>query len=404
MRVACAAVPARWRHDRTGLTVTQLYSVEGFREEARRRLPRAVFDFVDGGAEDEVTVQANRDAFTALKLCPRIHENERAIELSTTVCGQHMAIPILLAPVGCSSLFHAAGCAVAARAAAERGTTLIMSAASGHTIEEVAAAADPKPWYQVYPFESREFYGGLLDRAAQAGYRGIAVTVDTPVGSKRERDIKNGFALPPRLTARNAIEIARHPRWTAGVVRHRRVVVKALASPAPLTLRSLVKQANAAAGRVNRSMVRVTWDELAWIRERWTGPLAVKGILHPADAERAADLGADAVIVSNHGGRQLDGALASLDALPAVTDAVGDRIDVLLDGGIRRGSDVVKALCLGARAVLVGRPWIYGLATAGGAGVAAVLDVLRAELTVTLTLLGQTDLNHLNTSLLARAS
>ena len=193
------------------------YNVEAFREEARGRLPRAVFDFVDGGAEDEVTIQANREAFAALSLRPRLHENEDAIELSTTVCGQRMAMPILLAPVGCSSLFHPDGCPAAARAAAERGTTLIMSAASGHSIEEVAAAADPKPWYQVYPFESREFYGELLARAARAGCRGVAVTVDTPVGSRRERDIKNDFALPPRLTTRNALEIGRHPRWTAGV-------------------------------------------------------------------------------------------------------------------------------------------------------------------------------------------
>ncbi len=382
----------------------KLYNVESFRLQARRRLPTAVFDFLDGGAQDEVTVKANREAFTALSLRPRIHHNDEPIGLSSTVCGQQLAMPILLAPVGCSSLFHPDGCPGAARAAAARGTTLIMSGASGHTIEEVAAAADPKPWYQLYPFESREFYGELLDRAARAGYRGLAVTVDTPVGSRRERDIKNNFALPPRLTARNAVAIARHPHWTAGVVVHRRVVVKALAPAAPLTLRSLVRQANAAAGRMNRSMVRVTWDELAWIRERWTGPLAIKGVLDPGDAQRAADLGADAVIVSNHGGRQLDGALASLDALPPIVDAVGDRTDILLDGGIRRGSDVVKALCLGARAVLVGRPWIYGLATAGGAGVGAILDLLASELTVALTLLGQTNVKDLNPSLLARSS
>jgi isopentenyl diphosphate isomerase/L-lactate dehydrogenase-like FMN-dependent dehydrogenase len=379
------------------------YNIEGFRKIARRRLPRAVFDYLDGGAEDEVTLRANRESFKSLRLKNRIHAETGDVSLETTLCGQRMSFPVMLSPIGNSGMLHPSGDLAAATAAADRDLMMVMSGASSYSIEEIAAAVDPKPWYQLYPWLGHNFYGPLIDRAAAAGFRGLAVTVDTPCSAIRERDIVNAFTHPPRLTRRNAFQILGHPRWTGGVLRRRRVVVKLFAEDPHPTLLNFVRHAKQSGGAMARTLSRPTWSDLAWIRDRWTGPMGVKGVTDPDDARRAVDLGADVIFVSNHGGRQLDGAPATLEALPAIVEAVDGRAEVVLDGGVRRGSDIVKALCLGARAVSVGRAWGYALAADGQDGVGTALDMLRRELTVCLTLLGQTNVVDLDRSYLAPA-
>lgn len=380
--------------------MTAPFNLEEYRRRARQRLPRAVFDFVDGGAEDEVTVRANREAFSSLHLLPQIHADNAPTDLTTTVCGQPLSMPVLVSPTGAVGIVRPEGELAEASAAARCGVIMIMSGAASYTIEEVAAAADPKPWYQLYPWVSRKFYGGLIDRAGAAGFRGLIVTVDTPTGGRRERDIANAFAHPPKLTPRNALGIARHPDWAIGVLRHRRVVPKAFADARKPSLFGFVAEAKRSGRQITAALQRATWGELEWIRNRWRGPLGLKGIVRPEDALRAVDLGADVIVVSNHGGRQLDGELATLDALPEVVDAVAGRAEVILDGGVRRGTDVLKALCLGARAVSMGRPFVFGLAVAGEAGVVGVLEHVRHETAVSLELLGQPSIQRLDRSYL----
>lgn len=377
-------------------------NLSGYRAAARRALPRAIFDYVDGGAEDEVTMRANRSAFEALRLIPRIQEGNPALDLTTEVCGQVMSLPVMMSPTGNSGLIHYQGDLAGARAAAKLKLIMLVSGASNYTIDEVAQA-NPGAWYQLYPWVDRDFYGNLIRRVADAGYRGLVVTVDVPGPPKRERDIANGFT-PPTLNRRNAWDIATHPRWTANVLRHRRVVLRAFLEGDELPgITSFVGEAKRTAGEVTRTAVRATWDEIAWIRDQWGGPFGVKGILAPEDARRAVDLGADVIYVSNHGGRQLDTTPAGPEVLPAIVDAVGGDADVVLDGGIRRGTDIVKALCLGARAVSIGRPWLYGLAASGPAGVEEVIGLLRRELSIALNLLGQPSVRGLNRSYLMPA-
>ena len=355
-----------------------------------------MFDFLDGGSEDEITLRANRASFDAVRLRNRVHADAAHVDLSTELCGQRFELPVVLSPVGNSGMLHPDGDLAAAIAAADAGALMLMSGGASYSIEEVATAADPKPWYQLYPWLGKEFYGPLIDRAAAAGFRGLVVTIDTPCSANRERDVVNEFLPPPRLTRRSALEIARHPRWTAGVLRERRVVVKLFAEDPQPTFWNFVGQARRAGAKMGRTLSRPTWDDIAWIRSRWQGPLGVKGITDPDDATRAVELGADAIWVSNHGGRQLDGAPAALEALPPIADAVGGRACIVLDGGVRRGTDIIKAICLGADAVGVGRAWAYGLAADGLPGVKGALAVLRRELEISLELLGQPSVSALD--------
>jgi isopentenyl diphosphate isomerase/L-lactate dehydrogenase-like FMN-dependent dehydrogenase len=356
-----------------------------------------VWSYVDGGADDLITLRDNREAFGRWALRPRVLAGTVKCGLATSVAGEQISLPVLLAPTGLAGLSHWRGDVAAARAAERSGTRSILSTASSWTIEEVAGATEHDHFFQLYP-RSGPVAESLLRRAWDSGNRVMFLTVDAPVVGNRVWERKAGMGRPPVLTPARVGDVARHPRWLYDVLRHRRVSGRNLVAAGGF--RAAIDSVDVQTRELMQSTL--AWEDVAWIRDLWQGKLFVKGILDGKDAQRALSLGLDGVVVSNHGGRQLDGARASLDCLPEVVEAVGDRMEVLLDSGIRRGTDVVKALALGARAVLVGRPYLYGLAVDGEAGVVSVLDILRQELERAMILLGVGDVRDLNRDCLAR--
>ena len=371
-------------------------NVHDLRSLARRRLPRVVFDYLDGGAEDEITLRRNRLVFDELTFRPRHAVAFPQCDLRTRVLGCDLALPAMLAPIGYSSVMRTRGEVAAARAAGEAGTAYILSTISGAALEDVKAASSGPVFYQLYLIGGRETAEATIERARNARFAGLFVTIDTAVAGMRERDFRNGMkeliggGMLDKI--RFLPQILARPAWLMSFLRGGGVpvlpnVVISGRGPMPL-----IDVGTALAQST------VVWDDLRWIREVWRGPLIVKGVLTGDDARRAIDAGASAVVVSNHGGRQLDTVPASLRALPEVVAAVNGQIEVLMDGGIRRGPDIVKAICLGARAVLCGRAYAYGLAAAGGAGVARALEILREDLNRTLRLLGCPAINALDHS------
>ena len=364
----------------------RVVSIDDFRPLARRRLPRAVFDYLDGGAEGEVTLRENCRAFEDVTFRPRHAVAHANCELCTRVLGFNLSLPFLLAPVGYSRLMHPGGEVVAARAAGAAGTAYILSTISGHKLEDVKAGSSGPVFYQLYLMGGRGAAEAVIDRARVAGFSALVVTIDTPVSGMRERDFRNGMKelVSGGLLAKVPFipELLSHPGWLISFLRDGglpglpNVVIP---GQGPMTLVDIGAALASAA---------VTWADLGWIREHWGGPIVVKGVLTGGDARRAVDEGAAAVVVSNHGGRQLDCVPASLRALPEVVKAVNGQVEVLMDGGIRRGTDIVKAICLGARAVLCGRAYAYGLAAAGEAGVVRAIEILRTDVERTLRLLG----------------
>jgi L-lactate dehydrogenase (cytochrome) len=364
-------------------------------------LPRLVFDYIDGGAEAEWTLDQNRRAFDDYQFRPRQCVATPSVDLRTTIAGTTFDLPFLLAPVGFSRMFYPRGEAMAARAAGTAGTGYILSTFSGMRLEEVRAEAAGPLWYQLYVPGGRAVAEATIARARAAGYSVLVVTVDTPVSGMRERDHRNGMrpllALDWGGSLPHLSQFATRPRW----------VLDYLLDGAPLAFPNVELPGTGAmpcrdVGTLLESTV-VTWDDFEWIREAWQGPIIVKGIHTDDDARHAMDAGADALVVSNHGGRQLDGVPASLRALPQVLEAVQGRVDVLVDGGVRRGSDIVKALCLGARAVLVGRAYVWGLAAAGAPGVDRAIEILRADIVRTMHLLGCASVSRLDSSYLERS-
>lgn len=372
-------------------------NVEEARRAARRRLPRMIFDFVDGGAEDEVTLSRNRSAFARIGLVPRALVDVSQPRLGTRVLGQEVSLPLVCGPTGMPGLVHPGADIAVARAAARHGTIATVATTSSHSAAEVRSASTGPLWFQLYAWRDRGLTGELIDRAKDAGCGALVFTVDTPIPGRRERDTRNGMTIPPRVSPGNALEMATHLGWLAGLRRGPGISLGNLAGLTTAPSGGALGLAGWFADLFNPSQ---TWAELEWILDRWQGPVVVKGVMHPEDATRAARLGAAGVVVSNHGGRQLDGAPASIEVLEDVVGALADaglgRVDVLMDGGVRRGSDIVKALALGARAVLIGRPWLYGLAARGERGVDEVLALLRSELTVALQLLGCPDVTALD--------
>jgi L-lactate dehydrogenase (cytochrome) len=380
--------------------IDRALTVDDLRRLARRRLPRAVYDFVEGGAGDERTVTRNRAAFDRLLLRPRVLVDVSKREQATTVLGQRVATPVLVSPTGMAGLCWPKGEVAAARAAHEAGTIYTLSTHSSCSIEEVATEAPGPLWFQLYVWQNRDLTRSFVERARAAGYRALVLTVDVPIISRRERDIRNGFTVPPRITVRNAVDTLRRVGWMRRVLLGPRLTLANLVGAPGAPRTDIVTLGGVANRQVDPS---VAWADLAWFRSLWSGPLLLKGVLTAADARRAADHGVDGLIVSNHGGRQLDGAPASVEALPQVVDAVGDRIEVLLDGGVRRGADVVRALALGARAVMVGRPYLYGLGAGGSGGVRRALDILASEVDHALALVGVPRVGDLDRTVVARA-
>lgn len=371
-----------------------LLSVEDYRRLARRSVPNMVWAYVDGGADDMATMEDNRGAFGRWKLRQRVLTGlPPGEDLGVEVGGVPLDLPVLLAPTGMTGLTHWQGELGSARAAEKAGTRLVLSSASTYSLEEIGAGTEADHWFQLYPWRDKELMGSLLDRARNAGMRNLFVTVDVPTHGNREREQRQGVTTPPVLTPMRVLDAAVHPRWWYGFLRYQRVSLANMAEDTGWS------QAVATV-RKQSGLLRpdLGWSDLEWLRDQWKGPMFVKGILDADDATQAIDVGADGVVVSNHGGRQLDGVPASLDALPAISAAVGDRGQVLLDGGIRRGTDVVKAMCLGADAVCIGRPFLYGLAAKGQDGVSDVLRILRTEIARTLTLMGARRVTELDRS------
>ena len=380
------------------LASPRVVNIHDLRHLAQRRLPRVVFDYLDGGAESEVTLRENCRIFDDLTFRPRQAVAIPECDRRTRVLSGDLAFPAILAPIGYSRLMHPGGEVAAAAAAEEAGLAYTLSTISGHKLENVRAASKGPVWYQLYLVGGREVAEGAIDRARRAGFSALVVTIDTPVAGMRERDPRNGmkellggsiFSKLPFLP-----QMFTHPRWLmsflidGGVPKLENIVIP---GEGPM---SLVDVTAALARAV------VTWEDIRWLKRIWSGPVVVKGVLTADDARRAVDEGAAAMVVSNHGGRQLDGAPATLRVLPEVVAAVNGQAEVLMDGGVRRGSDIVKAICLGARAVLVGRAYAFGLAAAGKPGVTRALEILRQDVERTLRLLGCSSVSALNSSYL----
>jgi L-lactate dehydrogenase (cytochrome) len=371
-------------------------NISDLRRLAKRRLPRAVFDYIDGGADGEVTLTENTRVFDTVTFRPRCAVAIPQCELGTTVLGIPVSMPILLAPVGSSRMFYPRGEEVAAQQAGLAGTIYILSTLSGCRLEDVKRATSGPAWYQLYLVGGRDAARAAIARAKAAGFSALVVTIDTPVAGLRERDVRNGtkelLARTPAMFQYLWQFLAR-PGWLldtvgdGGLMKFPNVVPPETGQPFPY-----------ADITVALEQTTVTWDDMAWIRDAWGGPIIIKGVLTGDDARRAVDEGASAVVVSNHGARQLDTVSSTLRALPDVVAAVQGKTEVLMDGGVRRGGDVAKAICLGARAVLVGRAYAYGLGAGGGAGVARAIEILRSDYTRTLKLLGCPGTSNLDAS------
>ena len=371
------------------LKVDAAYSIADLRRMAQRRLPRALFDFYDGGAEDETTLRANRDAFQRCRLRPRVLVDVAAVDASTWVVGAPSALPLAIAPTGAPGFGWPGADVAIAQAAAAMGIPYSLSSSATTSIERIAREAPGRLWFQAYVLRDRAYFEQMIRRAEGSGYEALMITVDLPVGGKRERDFRNHFAIPFRFTPKNVFDFALHPRWAARIARFGMPQMETLSGLAQSAASSSKPSASAIASSVGRNYdASFDWARLHEVRALWPRKLIVKGIAHPDDATRLVALGADAIVVSNHGGRQLDGGAATLDLLPAVVAAVHGRVPVLVDGGVRRGSDVIKALALGAQAVLVGRATLYGAVAAGAPGAQRALAILRDEIERTMRLCG----------------
>lgn len=372
--------------------VANCHSINDLRLLARKRLPRSVFDFIDGGAEDEVSLRSNQTGFGSYELVPRVLTDVSNVDMSTTVMGQRIDMPVILSPTGMSRIFHHRGEAAVAPAAARAGTIYTLSSMSSVSIEDVGALSDGPKWFQIYVWRDRNLVKDFIERARKAGYHALCLTVDVQVSGRRERDMRHGLSLPPKLTPRLAFDIGRHPGWWINKILSSPVVpanVSGTAAGDGEDLSTVIKF-------VDRQFDRsVTWDDAAWMIKEWGGPFAIKGILNSSDAVRAVEIGASGIIVSNHGGRQLDHTPAPIDVLPEIVDAVAGRADVILDGGVRRGTDVLKAVALGAKACMVGRPYLYGLAAGGASGVDRTLNLMGDEVSRDMILLGTPTLDDI---------
>ena len=374
----------------------QGYSVAALRRLAQKRLPHMVFDMVDGAAGDEITMRRNEAALAAIELMPKVLEGAPTRDQSVELFGLRLPSPIIIGPTGLAGLLWPHAELAAARAAARFGTIYSTSHASTSTIEEIGAATPGPKWMQVFLYKDRGLTAEFAARAAAAGYKGLILTVDNQVTAGRDRDARNGMSFPLRWGASSVVDFMSRPGW----------LVRMMETPQPTFVNYGARTSIGAFGPLMAEQLdpSVGWSDVEWLRGQWRGPLLIKGLLHPDEARQARKLGADAVIVSNHGGRQLDGAVASISALAGIVDAVGASTPVLIDGGFRRGVDVVKALALGARAVLIGRPHLWGVACAGEEGVYWVLELYRREIDRALALGSWDSIGRLSRDVVFRAS
>ena len=369
------------------MSLRAMTCIEDLRQTARRKVPRAFFDYAEAGSYSQQTLVANRADLERIKLRQRILVDMSQRDLSTTIIGEKAALPLALAPIGLCGMQHGDGEILACRAAQKAGIPFTLSTMSICSIEDVQSVVSKPFWFQLYMFRDRGFSQSVIERARAAKCSALFVTVDLPMRGQRHADIKNGLTVPPRLTVRNAFDIATKPAWLIKVLLGRRKTFGNV--EAYLKGRVGIEKAGAWSNQnFDRSL---NWRDVEWVRSLWPGKLVLKGVLDVEDAKTAASAGVDGIVVSNHGGRQLDGAHSTIRVLPDIASAVGDRIEVLFDGGIRSGHDVLKALARGAHGCLIGRAYLYGLAANGEAGVRQALDIIRAELEVALTLTGTRD-------------
>jgi len=377
--------------------VLRAWNIEDLRGMAKRRLPRAIFDFFDGAAEDEITLRANRAAFERVRLAPKVLAGVARIDTSAMILGARSGLPIAIGPTGGIGFGWPFADVGVARAAAAAGIPYTLSTMATASIERIAREAGGRLWFQAYIFRQRDMTLGLVERAKAFGYEALMVTVDVPVGGKRERDFRNDFAIRFRFTPRNVVDFATRPWWVLAILRHGMPVLENVVGLAP-EAKSTAEIASSVGQFWDADF---DWNGLKEMRDRWPGKMLVKGVLRADDAARLASIGVDAVVVSNHGGRQLDGAVAGLDALPPIVRAVKSRMSVLVDGGVRRGVDVVKALALGAEGVMLGRATLYGACAAGEAGAARALHILGDELVRAMQLSGVRSVGEIGPDLLA---
>jgi L-lactate dehydrogenase (cytochrome) len=370
--------------------------IEDLRVLAKRRVPKMFYDYADAGSWTESTYRANEADFQKILLRQRVLVDMSNRTLATTMVGEPVSMPVALAPVGMTGMQHPNGEILAARAAAAAGIPFTLSTMSICSIEDVAENSDKPFWFQLYVMRDRDFIDRLIDRAKAAECSALVLTLDLQILAQRHKDLKNGLSAPPKLTLTNIADIAGKPHWWMGMLGAKRRTFGNIVGHAK-GVKDLSALASWTAEQFDPTL---NWDDVKRIKDRWGGKLILKGILDPEDAELAARSGADALIVSNHGGRQLDGASSSISALPEVVRTVGNRIEVLMDGGIRSGQDVIKALALGAKGVMIGRPYIYGLGAMGEAGVTMSLDIIRKELDMTMALCGLRDIKQVDANIL----
>jgi L-lactate dehydrogenase (cytochrome) len=380
--------------------MTPITNIEDLRRIARRRVPKVMFEYVDSGSYDEITMRANRSELQAIRFRQRVLVDATGRSMASEMLGEKVAMPVAIAPTGLTGLVHGDGEILAAKAAQAAGIRFCLSTMSICTIEDIAEATTQPFWFQLYVFKDRAFSETVIARARAAKCSALFVTVDLPLRGQRHADIKNGLTVPPSLTLQNVLDIATKPAWMLRVLFGKRRTFG--------NIDAYLKGKSVSESRVNWSQQHfdqtLCWRDIEWIRKLWPGKLVLKGILDVDDARTAVSVGADAIVVSNHGGRQLDGVPASVTALPDIAAAVGDRIEVLFDGGIRSGQDVLKALALGARGCLIGRAFLYGLGAMGQAGVAKALDIIRNELDISMILTGTRDLNKVSRDVLYDAA
>ena len=377
-------------------SLSRCFNIDDMRRLAKKRLPRALFEYIDGVAEDGMTGKANRTSFDNYQLVPRSLVDVANIDCSISVIGQKTSSPVILCPTAFTRAFHHQGEVAVAKAAKNAGLIYTLSTVSNTSIEDIADV-DGARWFQIYVYKDRSLVKDLIERCKLTNYQALCLTVDASTPGNREQDLRNGLVIPPKPSLATILDAAMHPYWCWHMLTSPSIVTANIKGNSRLdssNAKALLKYMH------EQLDVSVSWDDVAWMMEQWQGPFLIKGIIHVEDAIQAADLGVHGIVVSNHGGRQLDHAPATLDVLPDIVDAVGHRCEIIIDGGFRRGTDIIKALALGAKACMIGRPYLYGLAAGGEAGVENSLRLLNEELQRNMRLLGCTSISQLNPSCL----